>query len=211
MTTLFLTSIIMPISLPYEQLTARAFALIDAGDSLEGVYELYNAWLAGSYQASLIFNEDLSINKGQFRLMAHNIPQDNNDDETLFKLGLCHLTGIGIPQSYPEAETIFSRLSTKGISRAKVALGEMYENNRAGLELSQALRDARAVALYTQASLAGDTTATNNLASMYVTNRAGLELSQAQRDTKAVELFTKASLAGDAAATTGCMKIIALD
>ena len=195
----------MPILLPYEPLTERAFALIDEGNSLEGIHELYNAWLSGSYQAKRIFEGVASIDANQFAPMAAKYCKESVDDETSFRLGLCHLTGVGVPKSYSRAEAILTALSEKGITKAQNNLGWMYREGRAGLELkSQAERDVIAFEWYTQAARAGFAAAQNNLGWMYRKGCAGLELkSQAKRDVIAVEWYNQAARAGLAAAQYG--------
>ena len=192
----------MPISLTHEPLTERAFALIDEGNSLEGIHELYNAWLSGSYQAQRIFNGVASIDANQFAPMAAKYNQENADDETSFRLGLCHLTGVGVLKSYSRAEAILTALSEKEITKAQFMLARMFRKGWAGLELqSQAKRDVKAVEWYTQAARAGLAAAQSDLAWMYQEGHAGLELeSQAERDIIAIEWYTQAVQAGFAQA-----------
>ena len=188
----------MPILLPYEPLTERAFALIDEGNSLEGIHDLYNAWLSGSYQAQRIFEGVAPIDATQFAPMVAKYNKDNPDDETSFRLGLCHLTGVGGPKSYSRAEAILTALSEKGITKAQLMLAKILIMGGTGLELqSQARRDVKAFKWLIQPARAGLAAAQAELAWMYQMGRAGLELeSQTERDIIAVEWYTQAAQAG---------------
>ncbi|WP_082654117.1 tetratricopeptide repeat protein, partial [Legionella anisa] len=184
----------------YDLATQKALLLIKEGNILDGVLALYEAWMSGSISAGLFFKKNEPIGPiplTQKVLEARTTSRDSTED---FKLGLCYLSGIGIAQSDEKAQELFSILAEKHHAPAQNLLAWMYENNRAGKELSQDERDDKAVKLYLQAATAGYTPAQYNLALMYDEGRAGKELSQDERDDKAVQLYLQAATAGFAPA-----------
>src|SRR6266404_45489 len=77
-------------------------------------------------------------------------------------LGIMYATGQGVPQSYPDAVSLFRNAADQGYAAAQYNLGRMYES---GQGLPQSYADA--AAWYRRAASQGYANAENNLGVLY--------------------------------------------
>ena len=123
----------------------------------------------------------MSDNLEQLRARA-----EGGDPIAQFELGQRHDTGIGAPQDFELARSLYTQAAGMGVTGAMYNLGVLYDHGR-GVEQDY----EEAMRWYTKAAEAGDSWAQNNIGFMYSHGR-GVE----QDEDLALEWYRRAAEGG---------------